>query len=277
MEIKTNILNTLKYSFIFNFPLSVLEIHKYLISKEKIEIKEIENFLMELYKEKKVVKKENIYSLLGAKNIWFTSKVKSEKSFEKILQKTKKDLFLLKLFPFIKFIGLTGSVSAKNIKANSDIDLFTITSKNTVWFTRFFVVLYLKIIRKYKKVYCANIYINEKDLEWESKNIYIANEIARLYPIINKQKTYEKFIYKNKWIFEYLKNLEDYLPKLEKEKKGFGNFFGKLFFSIEFIFYIFQFRYMKNKITSEKVSLGRILFLKNDYSEFVLKSFTKYS
>lgn len=271
MDLEHATLQTLKYSSVFNYPLSAKEIYKYLICTNSFSYAKVKDTLEELSKSNKIYSYKNIYSLTKIGLQDYKSKKQSLRKYKLINKKVKKELNFFNNLFFIKFVGLTGSTAAKDLRGEYDVDLFFITQKNFVWITRFIAVLFFKFNRIYKNPYCPNIYISCSNLTWQDKNVYVANEIARLKIIYNKQNTYQKFLQKNKWVGEYLNNFTYYIPKTN------FNFtvplYTKLFYPIELLFFGIEYLYMKPKISSERVSLNKIMFLKKDYKSKILSKY----
>lgn len=271
MDLQHCILQTLKYSDIFNFPLTSKEIYKYLITQTPYPFLQVEKTIAKLVQDKKIKKLGKYYGLKNLSDDSQNKRDDSQKLCKKQIKMAKKDLKKLVKMPFIKMIAITGSVAAKNCTKKADVDLFIVTSKNFLWITRLVTVLYLKVFNKYKNPYCANIYIPINNLTWNKKNIYVANEVARLYPLFNKNNTYELFLQKNTWVCEYLANFNGYVPKFNIKHKNI--FVCTLIFPVEYLLFILQTFYMKNKVTTEQIGLNYIHFLKNDYTRKVLKDF----
>lgn len=271
MNLQQDILATLKYSSVFNYPLTEKEIFKYLISTKKTNLTKIKMGLKTLVENKKVYFFKKTYSLNPITTELYKSKKVSLRRYKQLKLQAKADLApLTKLF-FIKFIGITGSTAAKDLRGEFDVDLFFICQKNFMWVSRFLVVLFLKFKKMYKKPYCANIYTSNDFLNWGDKNIYIANEIARLKTLVNKDSTFERFLQKNIWVTRFLPNFGYYIPKCTYKKHN--NFLLNLIFPVEFAFYSIEYLYMRPKISTEKISLKRIMFLKKDYKNKILESY----
>lgn len=271
MSLKKSINDTINYSAIFKFPLTATEVYKYLINSSEQKFADIFNDLEELVKENKLKKIGDFYLPLLGEVQWVKNKINSDQLHSKVLDQVKIDLEPLSKMPFVLLIAVTGSVGAKNIKEGFDIDLLFICKPHTVWITRLFAVLFFKIKKVYKGVYCPNIYISSSHLQWEDKNVYIANEIARVTPIYNKNHTYEKFLLSNKWVLNYLPNLQKYFVKHNLQKSV--GVWHLLLVPLELIVFALQYLYMKRKITTEKVSYKKIMFLKNDYKDQILNRF----
>jgi hypothetical protein len=181
---------------------------------------------------------------------------------------------VLSVIPWVKLIGVTGSVAAFNAKDDSDIDFFIISARNRLWLTRFFTVLILKAIGRYRtnedytgKV-CPNIYIDEQNLSWpkNKRNLFIAQEIIMMHPVLNRSNTYFNFIKANQWIFEYFRNFNISFPvKTEKEFMH-----SQIINSVENMSRKLQIWYMKKKKTSEITERGIIHFNREDWTNKIL-------
>lgn len=273
MSLKKAVHDTLNYSAIFQFPLTAQEVYKYLITDIPQTFTSVYNKLEELVDDKKLKKVGEHYLPLLGDLKWAKERAYSYQVYPLVIEQVKKDLKPLFKIPFIQLIAITGSVGAKNIKKDFDIDLFFVCKNHTIWITRLLVVLFFKIKKVYRGVYCPNIYVSESHLAWDTKSIYVANEIARLTPIYNKNHTYEKFLYRNKWVLGYLPNLQKYFPQHNLQKKS--TFWHFLLVPVEVLMFALQYLYMKRKITTERVSYKKMMFIKNDYTNQILSEFER--
>ncbi len=120
-------------------------------------------------------------------------------------------LSILKWLPFVRFVGITGATAMTGYIPHDDVDLFIITKKDTLWTTRFFVVVLAKLLGIYGGVgVCLNLFFDEIDLTIPKikQNSYIAHEILQMKPVIDKDNTYRILIEANTWIFSYFPNAQ---------------------------------------------------------------------
>lgn len=186
---------------------------------------------------------------------------------------------MLGKIPWIKLVGVTGSVAAYNADKGADIDLMVISKKNRLWLTRLFVAIMLKISNLYVRTdsepgkFCPNIFISEEELEWpkDSQNIYTAHEVAIMQPVVDKNNSYFDFIKSNDWIKKYLPNIDIYKDTVNKKKDIKSHAFN----FVEFLAQVIQLGYMKNKKTNEITTSKLIHFRKNDNSKWILENFNK--
>lgn len=271
MKLQSAIINTLEYSALFNYPLTKKEIYKYLICSKPYLYKSVAKQLNILVKSKKIYKVEDFFLTKKITKEMLKNKKDSIEQYRTIYKKVKKDLSVLNKLFFIKFVGITGSVAAKDLKNYYDIDLFFICQTNFVWISRLFVVLLFKFKGVYKKPYCPNIYIEQGSIRWSEQNVYIANEIVRLKPVFNKNNTYEFFLSQNRWVLNFIPNFNTKIKQYTHKKTL--NITSYIFLPIEALLYIMEYIYMFPKISTEKISFNKILFFKKNYSSIITKKF----
>lgn len=269
------------YHDIFNYPLTFAELIKWKAGKNILNIKNAVN----------VTTKKGYYYIEGREGLIYKRLLRKRISVKK-MQIAQRSANLLRLVPNIKMVGVTGSLAMENCSEDSDIDILIITKQNNLWFTRLLVYLLLRIagyllrkpqVKNEKDALCLNMWLDESDLVWSSKdrNIYSAHELAQIIPLVNKNKTYEKFIYKNKWILDYWPNS----VRISSNKQVASSMYGHktLLHTIYYILqsivekfcYWLQKTYMKNKITREVVTPTRALFHPQDWGKIIINRLAK--
>lgn len=278
---KKEIINTLSYKKIFGQPLRFYQII-YFSHTKFYYLSEIEGYLQELI-EKHKIKYNNGFYFLG------THKTKKDEIKEiqqkfsiakTTFEKLESIKFIFESIPFIKFVGVTGTLASYNFDfEKDDIDLFFICSKNRLWITRLFLVIILKILNLYvsnqnpKLKICPNLYLSEDNLTWNLKkqNLYVAHEIAMLHPLVDKDNTYFKFINNNKWVQDFIPNFEinfeidNFQPRKEIS----------ILDIVELILMNIQVFFMKVRFGSEVLNKDIIHFVKVDHSINIMSNYEK--
>ena len=183
---------------------------------------------------------------------------------------------ILKIIPWVKFVGITGALAMENADDASDVDLMIITRKGTLWQSRLLTLLLLMAVgfptrrfgqKDQKDKLCLNMWLDENDLVWpkRDRNPYTAHEIAQIVPLVDKMKTYENFISANSWIKRFWPNAAA-LGKLKKQVSKKESPFGVF----EALCYLLQIKYMRSKITREVVTPTRAIFHPHDWGTLVL-------
>jgi len=225
-----------------------------------------------------VIKSKNGYYFIVGREKTIEKRLQNEKESKEKFEIAKRAARILGNIPTIKLVAITGSLAMNNSSKKSDIDLMIITKNETLWTSRIFVYMVIHAfglrVRKPNDWHqdnriCLNIWLDEDDLIWpkNDRNLYTAHEIAQIVPLVNKNNTYEKFLYLNRWILSFwpysikIKNLK--LIKNLKFKIKNSNY-------IEKVCYWVQYNYMKSKITREVVNPTRALFHPKDWGKVVL-------
>ena len=228
MCVKQDILATLSYFDIFDYPLTQTEIAQFLKTTYHHEefVEDLQNLVMEnwIYKLDEFYSLQDNYSLVSRRR-------EGNMQARAMLKTAEKVAGFLSRFPFVKGVAVSGSLSKNFADENSDIDFFIITEKNKLWIARTFMHCAKKIAILFKKedFFCMNYYIDEEMLQIKEKNIYTATEIATLLPLRGIQ-VFKEFFKQNAWSKVYLPNHSLRVSHVEEVK---DHFFKK---AIEFIF-----------------------------------------
>jgi hypothetical protein len=223
-SIEKEIIHTLSYFAFFSYPVTLKELHLYL--RQKISQHDLRNAIERLQKNKKVLKIENMYTL-GEYSIRASQRAKRTiVSVEKI-KKIHVYINILERLSMIQLVGISGSLAMLNGKKTDDIDLFVVSRAGRLWTSRFFCLGMAQLlgIRRSRasnhapdKV-CLNLFFDESNLQLPKKKRteYGAHELLQMKPIIDKNKTYDKLIVANNWIFDIFPNSKDIVSTIYKE------------------------------------------------------------
>ena len=256
-DITRSIIKTLCYSQIFSYPLTVSELFKYLISSKKITREEL---LLALYRNHNLFEHKDQYVVLRGDGKLVQERVKRKAYARSKLAKALWIAQILSFLPTIKLIGHSGSLSMYNAKKEDDIDLFFITSKNSLWITRALITIVLLFLgekrRKNDRMaadkICPNMFLSEDALMIKKthRNLYAAHEVAQLKILFSKDHIYEKFLKENKWVLRYIPHAFEIYKKPFKNKKQIAPL---VLLPFEHLIYRMQFLYMRRRITNEIV------------------------
>lgn len=259
------------YHDLFDYPLTFSDLIKWDVSKTFTSKNE----------QFSISYQNNFYFLKGREGLIYKRALRERISTKK-MEIAKKATKVLSTLPTILMVGVTGSLAMNNSEDESDIDLMVITEKGRLWTTRILAYILLLMFNfslrspndKYQKnKLCLNIWMDESDLVWKSsnRNIYTAHEIAQILPLVNKNRSYEKLLYKNIWILKFWPNAVRIRKQLVKRKKhGFTVLIPNILFVIEKIAYKMQYLYMKDKITREVITPTRGIFHPQDLGNLVI-------
>ncbi|PKN02517.1 hypothetical protein CVU76_00540 [Candidatus Dojkabacteria bacterium HGW-Dojkabacteria-1] len=209
------------------------------------------------------------------------TKVGNSKIIKEKIDIVKKNLNILLVFNWVRFVGISGSVAAGFAKEDDDIDIFIVVKDGCAWIYRGILTIrniFNHVIRTkrdkedVRDLLCINFIIEESGLELES-DIFNFHELMYLIPIYNER--YINHIYeKNLWLLTKYQINKELLQSRERKKEGV-NFVIKV---INFLAYISQIAFMlisghtpEIKRLFRNYKRGRIEFFPSDYKEKVLR------
>jgi len=199
----SEIIHTLAYFDIFDHPLSIEEIYSFLSSDLDYTLlhKEVDR----LVDENRVYKLNTYYSLRNDIKLVY-KREHLERNAETVLPMARKYGNLIRQFPFVKAVLISGSLSKNVMQDDDDVDFFIVAKKNRIWLAKFclkfYKYFYLKNSYKY---FCINYFISEANLYIEEQNRYTATELLTLIPVGCNQQ-YDELLKSNEWAFKILPN-----------------------------------------------------------------------
>ncbi|MBL7058324.1 hypothetical protein ISS03_03230 [Patescibacteria group bacterium] len=281
-DIEKNILRVICYYDIFNYPLTQFEIF------QKIDVKTVLGdvlIALDNIGPKIVGKKNGFYYLAGRENL---VSIRS-KRYNYTLRKIKRAKLIAHIFeyiPYIKLVAIGNLIGAHNLKNEGDIDLFIVTEVGAIWTTRFITATLMKLLglrpkkNNQKDKICLSFFVTENALNLtqfaiNKNDIYLNYWLSSLYPIYDKNDTYNKLINQNKWIFSRLPNWIKIEANPKYSIKKINNdtsIKNKFFNSIENILHNIQLKILPTEITNNFINNSNVGVVVN--SE-VLKFHTK--
>ncbi len=209
--LQQQVLKTLEYFDVQDKPLTLLELHKYLLNvdeqSKQASLLDIQQTLQTMTHQ--VSSGYGFYFLREREKL---IKQRLENNFyaSERQNRIKKYLPGTRYVPFVRAVAVTGSEALSNSKQGSDVDLFVLVAPKRIWLARLFLTIYLHMrgVRRYgNKIhnrFCLNHYVEEGKIISEDRNIYTAVEYVSLQPAFGSNKIYE-FQQKNlEWISKFL-------------------------------------------------------------------------
>lgn len=283
-----SIVKTLVYADIFDYPLNLDELNRWLIYSDGKKQKygsQIKITHSQLKSNKNIDFLDGYYFLKGRSEIVGLRKKRIGYSLHK-MPIAKKGTRILSFIPFIKMIALSGNLALENADKNDDIDFFIITSRKRLWITRFFssLILYIAGMKRkpkqknVKNKICLNMFLDEDNLEipHEMRNIFSAHESCQIIPLLNRDETFEKFMNKNYWVKDYLPNtIISYNIEQITDKRKQTVIIRNILDILEKILRNLQVWYMRKKITREIIQNGRAFFHPTDVAGKIIMQYER--
>lgn len=274
------ILQTLIYADMFNYPLTVSQIHRFLISNKPQSLSLINQNIKHSLQQQLISTHQNFFTLPARVEIISTI-VKRQKYSQQKKNHAKQIAQQLSSISSLQAVFLTGALAMDNADSDDDIDVMLVTSPNQLWTTR------LKIIRSLdqlgvrrkarmtlsKDLICPNIYVTTQSLGIppKSQNLYTAHEIAQVIPLFDKSYVYSQFLNQNQWIKKFLANFP--IPNTSSDYDKNHQIRPSTPKITEKFFYIMQKLYMQHHRTTESVSMNWAFFHPRPTSSIILDEY----
>jgi hypothetical protein len=240
--LKQRVSATLKFFDLQDIPLTLLEVHKYLLA----DVNDIEENLNERWELKPGASGKGIGQVsigeiqqqldelagLGVKQFrghyYLANRDQAfvTRRLENYLYGIKRERLIrryskgLQLVPFLRGVGLVGSQALGLYKPSSDIDLLIIVDPKFMWLARLFTTVYFQIfgIRRHGKHaanrFCLNHYLAGPKTLTEDRNIYTASEYVKMRPLY-PSAALDQFLANN---LAWLKQFFPHTPRPDMKK-----------------------------------------------------------
>ncbi len=205
------ILETLAYSDIFEYPLRLDELHRYLPLHTEAECL---RQTIELMRDQ-VGKKDGYYFLAGREIVVEIRKYREAHS-QKLFQLALKYGKIIGALPFVRMVALTGSLAVLNSSDESDFDFMLVAASGRVWTARAFALLLNRMTRFFGYTLCPNLIVSENALIWSQHDLYSARELCQMIPVSGVD-VYHKLMQANEWVRDFLPNTNVQASKSSKE------------------------------------------------------------
>jgi len=202
MPLRPSILKVIAYFDLFSFPVSQEEIRRFL--DQEVPESCLQAGLEALVAAKCLFRLEGFYSLRDDASL-VGRRIKGAQHADELLLIADKISRFLYQFPYVRGIGISGSLSKRYADEDSDIAYFIITRRNRLWIARTLMHLFKKwsFLRGRQHWYCMNYFVDEEALEIEEKNIFTATELITLLPACGNGGLV-RFFDANNWVSSFL-------------------------------------------------------------------------
>lgn len=142
-----------------------------------------------------------------------TTRARRETLSRDLLERDRGMLSLVSRMPFVRMVALSGSLAHLNAEGSADLDLFVITAPNRVWSVTLATLVIARLLG-WRKRLCLNYVVSERAMEVAPRDLFSANQIIHLRPIIG-ERVFARFVKANNFVHEFYPNFELKNPQLK--------------------------------------------------------------
>ncbi len=206
-----NIIATITYYDVLNYPLTAFEVWKYLIRSSSDDSKNVWSFpdIQYALEQKEITRyvsqTNGMYYLFGRENIVFLRKQHEYISFVK-MRRLRRIVSILRISPFVRSIYVTGRLAYNNCDRESDLDVLVVYKYGHIWTGRFCITVFSHLLgvrrqdNKTNNRICLNYHITTKSLRVPTQDLFAAHEYISAIPLFD-MGYYVQFCHENRnWI-----------------------------------------------------------------------------
>lgn len=212
------ILKTVAYFDLFEYPLTALELSRYLRAENGLfgapTLFEIISILETSPRLKSLLESRQGFFFLKGKSSHLESRreryVMADKKFKIALRGVRR----LRWVPFLNFVAICNNLSSNNAKADSDIDLLIGVKHGRLYLTRLLVTVILSLMglrrhgKKIKDRLCLSFYLTDQSYDLDSLRIHeddlhFAWWASQITPILGHEN-FDAFFSANNWLSRFI-------------------------------------------------------------------------
>jgi hypothetical protein len=229
LELEKNIIKTVAWFSLFDYPMTVFEIWKWL--GVKCSLAEVETTLRESLWLRGRLVFQNGYFALGGHSVEVLITTRQERFLDaaRKFKKLYRTARYFSIFPFVRAVFACNTLAWHHTAPGSDIDLFIVVEPGTIWLTRLLLVLPFAVFRKrplnvlapqktippgrIKDPFCFSFFVTADALSLESLLLpegdpYMAYWLASLVPIFDRGEIQKRLRGENGWLSKFLPNID---------------------------------------------------------------------
>jgi hypothetical protein len=197
------ILRTVVYASLFEYPLTLDEVHAALMESELSQPEILRVYGASHALRRVVDYREGFFFPSGRRDL-IAERRRRERDSRLFLSEHRALLRLVCTIPFTAVVALSGSVAHLNLEPEGDLDLFIITRGPHVWTVTVAVIVLAKLLRKRRTV-CVNFVLADSHLELDQQDLFTANQVLHLKPLVGG-RTFDEFVRANPFVGRFYPN-----------------------------------------------------------------------
>ena len=200
------ILRTVLYADVFDFPLTVEELHFYLVFDRPTSAVEVRHALDTSPALTAVLLYDGQYVMLAARAGLAARRAACEQASRRLWPLAARYGRWLARLPFVRMVAVTGALAVRNAASpQDDLDYFLLTEPNRVWLARAFAVLLVRLARLRGVKLCPNYVAASSALKQDRCDLFTAHEVAQMVPLYGLE-LYWALRAANPWVAAHLPN-----------------------------------------------------------------------
>lgn len=198
-------LRSVTYASLFDYPLTLEQLHASLV-EVRADASSVESWWRDSACLQAMVEyRDGRYFPAGRGDLLHT-RTRREALSRDLLEREHRILSLVAHMPFVRMVALSGSLAHLNAERSADLDLFVITAPGRVWSVTLSVLVIARLLG-WRKRMCLNYVISERAMAIEPGDLFSANQIIHLRPVIGHD-VFVQFVNANPFVRRFYPNFD---------------------------------------------------------------------
>jgi hypothetical protein len=203
-KLEAAILRTVTYADLFDYPLTVPEIYRYLAGMAA-PLSAVQEALKDgLLSHQRLAFSRGYVTLPGRSSI-VEKRLDREAVSARMWRKGRSYGSAIASLPFVRLVAVTGTLAVNNVEPGQDIDYLIVTEPGRVWLARAFVLVLVYLGRLEGLTICPNYVLSSESLSQFEPSFFTAHELAQMVPLYGLD-VYQALLQANAWAQGYLPN-----------------------------------------------------------------------
>ncbi|GBD09926.1 hypothetical protein HRbin22_02188 [Candidatus Thermoflexus japonica] len=198
------ILGALVYADLFDYPLTLEEVHRYLIAWPASLAEVSERITQSPWLRARITCHDGMWTLRGREDL-----VRLRQRRTAIAARLWPDALrygrILATLPYTRMVAVTGALAMDNVEEEDDIDYLIVTTPGRLWLCRAMAIGVVRWAARRGRTLCPNYFLSERALVLEDRNLFTAHELAQMIPIAGLA-VYQRMRALNPWTARFLPN-----------------------------------------------------------------------
>jgi hypothetical protein len=199
-ELGCAILNTVVYADIFDYPLTLTEIHRYLVGSSA-SLEAVSGLIIS----SGFLRKAGRYYTLPGREFIAETRERREQAATRLWPEAIRYGRIIASLPFVRMVAVTGSLAMSNVEADADIDYLIVTTPGRLWLARLMSLVVMRLAAFRGISLCPNFLLTQNVLEVPEHSLYSAHEFVQMIPL-SGMELFQHMRGLNLWVRDFLPN-----------------------------------------------------------------------
>ncbi|HWQ12071.1 MAG TPA: hypothetical protein VNL77_04690 [Roseiflexaceae bacterium] len=173
---------TVAYADVFDFPLTLAELHRYLIGTAA-SLAEVRALLDEAPEARGCLTQRDGFVLLRGREAIVATRRRRAAVAQRLWPRALRYGRAIAALPFVRMVALTGALAVDNVEDGADIDYLVVTEPGRLWLCRLLAIALVRAVALRGDVICPNYFLAATALALDDRGLYAAHELAQMVPI----------------------------------------------------------------------------------------------